>query len=183
MSSFEVYFSFFGLLLGLSVAQVANGIGHALVARKSITFGWLTPLLAIFVLLDISSFWVWAWGGREVIDVDYASIHVGLIVTIAYYVAAVLLFPLPSGNWEKLDEHYWSNKRLVVGGIMLANAIVVTHGLVTRPELLTLLRFWLLQPLYWLPLIVMLFSRRRSVDLACLGILIIGYLLASIPQA
>ena len=181
MSSFEVYFSFFGLLLGLSVAQVANGLGHAVVARKSITLGWLTPVLAIFVLLDISSFWVWAWGGREVIEVNYASLYVGLVVTIAYYVAAVLLFPLPSGSWETLDDHYWSNKRFVVGGIMLANAVVVTHGLATRPELLALPRFWLLQPIYWFPLIIMLFSRRRGVDLACLSILIVGYLVAAIP--
>ena len=59
MTGFELYFSFFGLLLGLSVAQVANGIGHAVVARKTITLGVLTPLLAVFVLLDIASFWVW----------------------------------------------------------------------------------------------------------------------------
>ena len=42
-------------------------------------------------------------------------------------------------------------------------------------------RFWLLQPIYWFPLIIMLFSRRRGVDLACLSILIVGYLVAAIP--
>ena len=182
MSGFELYFSFFGLLLGLSVAQVANGIGHAVVARKTITLGVLTPLLAVFVLLDIASFWVWAWGARDVVEVTYASINLGLIVTLAYYMATVLLFPLPSGTWDKLDEHYWSNKRLVILGVMLANSVVVGHGLLTRPELLTLPRFWLLQPIYWIPITVLLFSRERVVDLVSLGVLIAGYLLASVTS-
>ncbi len=180
MTGFELYFSFFGLLLGLSVAQVANGIGHAVVARKTITLGVLTPLLAVFVLLDIASFWVWAWGARDVIEVTYASINLGLVVTLAYYMATVLLFPLPSGTWDKLDDHYWSNKRFVISGVMLANAVVVAHGLATRPELLALPRFWLLQPIYWVPLISLLFSRRKSVDLIFLCVLITGYLLASV---
>ena len=182
MSGFEVYFSFFGLLLGLSVAQVANGIGHATATRKSVTFGVLTPLLAVFVLLDIASFWIWAWRARDVMEVTYGSINVGLIVALAYYIATVLLFPLPGGVWDKLDEHYWSNKRFVISGVMLANAVVVAHGLATRPELLTLPRFWLLQPIYWLPLIVLLFSRKKPVDVVSLGVLIIGYLLASVTS-
>ena len=180
MTGFELYFSFFGLLLGLSVAQVANGIGHAVVARKTITLGVLTPLLAVFVLLDIASFWVWAWGARDVIEVTYASINLGLVVTLAYYMATVLLFPLPSGTWDKLDDHYWSNKRFVISGVMLANAVVVAHGLATRPELLTLPRFWLLQPIYLVPLIGLLFNRSKVVDLILLGVLITGYLLASV---
>lgn len=180
MSGFELYFSFFGLLLGLSVAQVANGVGHAVVARKSITLGVLTPLLAVFVLLDIASFWVWAWGARDVVEVTYSSINLGLIVTLAYYVATVLLFPLPSGTWDQLDEHYWSNKRFVISGVMIANTVIVMHGLITRPELLTLPRFWLLQPIYWVPLIVLLISRRKWPDIISLCVLIIGYLLASI---
>ena len=65
MSPFEFYFSFYGLLLGLSVAQVAGGIGHAVVIRRDSRLGWLTPLLSLFVLLDVASFWVWAWGSRR----------------------------------------------------------------------------------------------------------------------
>jgi hypothetical protein len=182
MSGFEIYFSFYGLLLGLSVAQVANGIGHAVVTRKTTTLGLFTPLLAVFILLDIASFWVWAWMSRDVIQVNYASINLGLIVALAYYIATVLLFPLASGVWDKLDEHYWNNKRFVISGVMVANAIVVGHGIVTRPELLSLPRFWLLQPLYWLPLGIMLFSHRRPVDLICLAILIVGYVVTSVTS-
>jgi len=181
MNGFEVYFSFFGLLLGLSVAQVASGIGHAVVSRKNATLGLLTPLLAIFVLLDIASFWVWAWRARDVVEVSYTSINLGLVTTLAYYIATVLLFPLPSAEWQKLDDHYWRNKRFVVSGVMLANAVIVTHGLLTRADLPTL-RFWLLQPIYWGPLAVLLFSRKKPVDVIALALLITGYVLATLTE-
>lgn len=62
--SFEFFFSFYGLLLGLSAAEVAKGLANALGARERIRIGWLTPMLAGFLLLDIASFWLFAWGGR-----------------------------------------------------------------------------------------------------------------------
>ena len=151
-----------------------------MVARKTVTFGLLTPLLTIFVLLDIASFWVWAWGARDAIEVTYASINLGLFIALAYYIATVLIFPLPSTTWERLDEHYWSNKRFVISGVMVANLAVVLHGVSARPELLILPRFLFLQLIYWVPLIVILFSRRRVIDLACLGVLIAAYIIASV---
>ena len=59
MSAFEFFFSFYGLLLGLSVAVIATGLATAIQHRKKIRIGWLTPLLALLVALDVASF------GRE----------------------------------------------------------------------------------------------------------------------
>ena len=60
MSDFEFFFSFYGLLLGLSVAEVAQEFSRTLRSRRRIRIGWLTPLLGVVVMLDISSFWVLA---------------------------------------------------------------------------------------------------------------------------
>ena len=43
MSAFEFFFSFYGLLLGLSVAAVVGGFANVLHERHRIRFGWLTP--------------------------------------------------------------------------------------------------------------------------------------------
>lgn len=180
MSGFEVYFSFYGLLLGLSLAQIANGVGHAVIERKTAHIGWLTPLLAAFLLLDIASFWLWAWGARDVIDVSYATINTGLVIALAYYIAAVLLFPVDRERWRDLDLHYWDNKRFVIIGVVVANSIVVGHGVATRPELLESMRFWILQPLYWVPLALILFSRRKAIDVGALSLLITMFLLLTI---
>ena len=50
MSEFEYFFSFYGLLLGLTVAEVAVGFANAIDAHKQRPIGRLTPLLAILAI-------------------------------------------------------------------------------------------------------------------------------------
>jgi hypothetical protein len=182
MSAFEFYFSFYGLLLGLSVAQVASGIGRAIVMRRESRLGWLTPLISLFVAVDIASFWMWAWMSREVIQVTYASLYMGLAIALAYFIAASLLFPVREGDWEDLDRHYWANKKLVMLGVGAANAIVIAEAAIHRGVPFQTVLAWTLQLLYWLPLAVMLVSRKKLVDGACLFVLIGGYAVAAVVQ-
>lgn len=58
MSDFEFFFSFYGLILGLSVAEIASGIARTVHERGEVRVGWLTPMLAVFVSLDVAGFWV-----------------------------------------------------------------------------------------------------------------------------
>jgi hypothetical protein len=181
MSAFELYLSFYGLLLGLCVAQVAGGIGHAVVIRRDSRLGWLTPLLSIFVLLDIASFWIWAWDSREVISINYASIYIGLVIALSYYLASVLLFPARESQWGDLDRHYWANKKLVVIGIAVANAIVIGEAAHRRGGIPFHTVFqWTLQSFYWGPLLLLLASRWKWVDGLCLGSLIGTMFVASL---
>lgn len=62
MGTFEFFFSFYGLVLGLSVAVIATGLATSIQHRAQVRMGWLTPMLALFVCLDIVSFWSNAWG-------------------------------------------------------------------------------------------------------------------------
>lgn len=57
MSAFEFFFSFYGLVLGLSVAVIATGVARAFKHRKTVKIGWKTPMLALFVAFDIATFW------------------------------------------------------------------------------------------------------------------------------
>ena len=65
MHEFEFYFSFYGLLLGLSAATLVVRFADALGEHGKRRIGLLAPLLGIFVLLDVSSFWIWAWRARD----------------------------------------------------------------------------------------------------------------------
>ncbi len=87
MTAFEFYFSFFGLLLGFSVAEVTSGLANALSARRRARIGWLTPMLALFILLDIASFWMFAWANREHLTIDWHTMFGGLVVAVTYYLA------------------------------------------------------------------------------------------------
>ena len=174
MDSFEFYFSFYGLLLGLSVAEVAGGCANAVGARKAVKLGWLTPLLAVFVLLDISSFWIQAWRVRHQAAITYPAIFVGLAVALAYYLAAALVFPRQLSEWTDLDDHYVAHKRHVLGGVLFANLVVWGVAIAYRPEILRGIGS-AQDFLFYGPLIALLFTRRKLIDLALLLALIIFY--------
>ncbi len=128
MSAFEFFFSFYGLLLGLSVAELVGGFARVLHERRRIRFGWLTPLLAVFVALDVATFWNQAWGIFRGAPFNQALLIVGLVIAATFYTAASITFPRVSaeGHEEKidLDDHFWTHRRLVFGCILAANLIV-----------------------------------------------------------
>lgn len=182
MDNFSFYLSYYGLILGLSVTQVASGFLNAIGARHRVQIGWLTPALAIFIFLDITSFWIFAWAIRDSIRVSWGSMYLGLLIALVYFVASGLVFPRNIDEWPDLDAYYWKHKRLVIGGILIPNLISMTQISVYHPAKVDL-GFMLNLATYWPPVILLLFSRRKWQDLTLLGILILGYVVtAFIPN-
>jgi hypothetical protein len=119
MTEFEFLFSVFGLLIGLTLVEIAVKFADAIDAHHRRPIGILTPLLAFFVLFDVASYWLFAWSLRDVLHVRWRTVFIGLSVAMTYYLAASLIFPRSEGKWVNLDEHYWARKRLVIGGVLL----------------------------------------------------------------
>ncbi|MGV3580487.1 hypothetical protein [Brevundimonas sp.] len=130
MSAFEFFFSFYGLLLGLSVAELVGGFSRILHERQRVRFGWLTPLLALFVAMDVATFWSQAWTIFRGAPFSLALLFVGLTVAATFYIAASVTFPrvTAEGVDQKidLDDHFWAHRRLIFTCILAANLIVVT---------------------------------------------------------
>ncbi len=128
MSAFEFFFSFYGLLLGLSVAELVGGFARVLHERHRVRFGWLTPLLALFVAIDLVTFWNQAWVFFRGAPFNPALLLVGLIIAATFYIAASVTFPRVSAEGVEtridLDDHFWAHRRLVFGCVLAANAIV-----------------------------------------------------------
>lgn len=136
MSAFEFFFSFYGLLLGLSVAELVGGFSRVLHERQRIRFGWLTPLLAVFVAIDIATFWNQAWVIFRGAPFNFALLVLGLLVAGTFYVAASVTFPRVTAEGVEtrvdLDDHFWAHRRIVFACVLAANLIVAaTFFLVT----------------------------------------------------
>jgi hypothetical protein len=101
MSNFEFVFSLFGLMLGLSMAEVMSGLSRTLKAYKRVRIGWLTPLLGLLLIVDLLSFWVGAWDNRDAIPVTFTSMLYGAGVACIYYLAASLVFPRAARGVER----------------------------------------------------------------------------------
>jgi len=123
MSDFEFIFALFGLLLGLSLAEVLGGLAKAIEARlrpgSTIRIGWLTPLLGAFVILDLLSFWQAAWVVRDVVLVSGKALMAITVFAGAYYLAAHLVFPREADEQPDFDAHFFRVRRVVIGVMLV----------------------------------------------------------------
>lgn len=124
MSPFELVFAVYGLLLGLAIAEVLGGFSRTLKLKRGtrpIRVGWLTPLLGILVILDLTSFWLLAWESRDQIAANYLTLVGVLTIVGIYYLAATLIFPDAPEEWPDFDDWYDKQNRMVIGGLLMAN--------------------------------------------------------------
>lgn len=175
MGPFELTFSLFGLLLALSLAQVLGGFAKAVKRTPGHRIGLLTPLLSMFLLYDIATFWINAWTLRELLPLQIGTLVVGIIITGLYYFAAVLVWPDdPDPSWEDLNGWMLRHKRKVMLSMMTANAINLGGIYLLVPEGFgfTEAQIFLIA-LYFFGLAVGAFVRGRRATLAVL-ILLVG---------
>ena len=125
MSDFEGIFGLLSLMFGLIVAELAIKFADAIDSHGERPVGILTPALAFLVLTDVTSFWLWVWGARKVLVINWPTVFGGVLLAFVYFLAASLVFPRTSRGWTHLDDHYWSRKRLVAAGMLLANTVMI----------------------------------------------------------
>lgn len=130
MTNFEFVFSLYSLLFGLALAQVFAGFGNTLQERHKLKVGWLTPLLGLFVILDLTSFWEIGWQMRGISRPYFLFLICTVLLAGIYYLAARLVFPRNFVEWPDFDVYYFRHKQWVFGGILLCN-VVATAGLLT----------------------------------------------------
>ena len=173
MSAFEFVFSLFGLLLGLSLAEVLGGLVRVVQARGSIRVGWLTPMLGLIVMLDLTTFWSVAWVLRDRLPPALLTLVVGLLVSGIYYVAASLVVPREVTVGVDLDDYYMAHRREVLGAVIAANLVVVASiaSFVQRIPLGEAA----VGELFIVPMAVAIVSGRKWVNLAALAITLTIY--------
>ena len=133
MTVFEFVFSLYSLLFGLALAQVFDGFGNTLQERHKLKVGSVTPLLGLFVIIDLTTFWEIAWQLKDPIEqLQRAPVLIliaGVLVAGIYYLAARLVFPRNFVEWPDFDVYYFKHKSWVLGGILFCNivaAVVLT---------------------------------------------------------
>lgn len=184
MSAFEFFFSFYGLVLGLSVAVLATGAARAFKHRKTVKVGWKTPLLALFAAFDIATFWDAAWTNLGKAPYSYGMLLAGLAVAIVYFIAAGLIFPEPEDEATSLNQHFEANKRPVLLLLILANALMVAlclTMLVGRPGFMAMAIGYGFTFLIYVALVLpAALSRRAWVFASAMGLHIALYLVIAV---
>jgi hypothetical protein len=138
MSAFEFVFSLFGLLLGLSMVEVFQGLIRTLKSRTDVKVGWRTPLLGVLTLLHLTTFWDDAWTLRDAIPTNNITLFVGLLISGTYYYAASYVFPDKPQDWPNLDDYYDFARRRVLPGIVAAQLLSTSATLLLHERFPTL---------------------------------------------
>ena len=125
MSDFEALFGLLTLMFGLIVAELAIKFADAIDSHRERPLGILTPALAFLVLTDVTSYWLWVWGARKVLEVNWPTVFGIVLLAVVYFLAASLAFPRTNRGWTHLDDHYWSRKRVVAGGMLFGNVAII----------------------------------------------------------
>ena len=124
MGEFDFAFTLVGLILGLAVTEVLSGLVRTMRKHDLRTIGWLTPLLGLVVICDLTTFWGMLWAFHRDMPNLYQAMGAGVIATSFYYVAASIVFP---GDDTDLDTHYFAYKRKVLGLVVLVNLPVMAY--------------------------------------------------------
>ena len=138
MTSFDLIFEMFALLLGLSIAELLGGLARSWQIRKgaivtgatAIRIGWLVPLLALLLLIEQSRFWVLAFAVREYLTFNQITLLAILVIVGGYFAISTFVFPDQPRDWPVFDAYFQHSKRTVVGGLILVNLTTLLFAIV-----------------------------------------------------
>ena len=120
--AFGFMFGFYGLLLGLAVAEVVSGFSRAYDERSTRRIGIVAPLFGTLLLVDLITFWMNAWAYRDLPDVRYLTALAVALVALLYYFAATQVFPKATEK-DTLDNHIMEHRPVVVFCVLASNLI------------------------------------------------------------
>jgi len=173
MTVFEYVFSLYSLLFGLALAQVFGGFGNTLQERHKLKVGWLTPLLGLFVIVDLTSFWEIGWELRGMSGRPYfLYLLAGVLLAGIYYLAAKLVFPRNFVEWPDFDVYYFKHKQWVFGGILLCNIVATAVTTAIGSPFLRLPIGFANDLIYFVVLIALLTMHNKRANIALLVIML-----------
>ncbi len=120
--AFGFMFGFYGLLLGLAVAEVVGGFSRAYDDRHTRRLGFVAPLFGVLLLVDLITFWMNAWAYRELAEISHLTAFVTALVALLYYFAATQVFP-KAAETETLDDHIMAHRREVAFCVLASNLL------------------------------------------------------------
>ncbi|MBB1248884.1 hypothetical protein [Rhizobium sp. G21] len=174
--AFAFMFAFYGLLLGLAVAEIASGFSRAYANRRIRRLGVVAPMFGALLLVDLITFWMNAWAYRDLEKINYAVAFAVAIVALLYYFAATQVFP-SAGETDTLDDHIMIHRR-EVGFCVLASNLMTqippAISMVTDGWPLSNIVIWSgLNLSYYALLATAALAKSKKVVIAALGVAIL----------
>jgi hypothetical protein len=186
MTGFEFLFSFYGLLLGLAVANVTSSFADTWRRRGKWKMGIAPPLLGLFILLAATQQWVSFWAARDSLTMGSWEMLTSMGMALPYIFVSHAMFPVDLNEGGSLEDHYFRQRPILLGALLVPPLVSLSYNILARPPLPGFVDYILLiaggyGPRLAIP-VVLLVSRHRWVHwigMALLSAWMVALLFAS----
>jgi hypothetical protein len=175
MSNFEFILSLVVIVLGLGLAEVVGGLARIMRQRPRPAIGWGTGLLATWTITETILFWRVLWRARDSLPSTSPALFSGFIISALYYFAGALVFPHQLEGETSLNPYFDREYKKVIGALLAANTIAY----LLRPLVMGRASWAYMEWFDYGSLILLtgagivaLVTKRRSVAIACLAIVV-----------
>jgi hypothetical protein len=163
MNSFDYLFSFYGLLLGIALANVAIGFADMWRDCEKIRVGTCPPLLCGIVMLGGMNVWLTMWHIRQEVGVSAWQMLAAACVAMPYVFVSRAMFPGQERRQEtSLEDHYLRHRILILAVMTVPPiASVVSKALLDKVHDIGWGEIWLAARI-GMPLVLMALANRTA---------------------
>jgi hypothetical protein len=123
MDRFSFFFAFYGLILGLAVAELLSGFAGMVRAHALKKLEPQTALIALLTFIIICATWVDAWTMERSITLNFGDLWAPLLLATFYYLAAAVIFPREREQYSHLRAYFAARRKFVVGLLFAAEIV------------------------------------------------------------
>ena len=123
LDKFSFFFAFYGLILGLAVAELLGGFAGMVRAHALKKLEAQTALLAILTFVLIVATWVDAWNMLRGMSLNFEDLWAPLLLAIFYYLVAAVIFPRDHEQFAHLHLYFAARKKFVAGLLLAAELV------------------------------------------------------------
>lgn len=134
MTQFEFFMTFYGLLLGLAVAELLLGFANLLRHRARPKLGLLTPLLGLLVFLQLMATFIDAWSRLQSVAVTMEGLALPTAIGVTMFFISVILVPRDPAEWSDLDDYFRLNRRWSIGLLIAVKIMILDQRLRLRDD-------------------------------------------------
>jgi hypothetical protein len=120
---FAFFFAFYGLILGLGVAELLSGFAGMVRAHALKKLEAQTSLVALLTFVLICATWVDAWNMDRSITLNFGDLWAPILVATFYYLAAAVIFPRDPRQFSHLRAYFAARRKFVIGMLFAAELV------------------------------------------------------------
>jgi hypothetical protein len=123
VDQFSFFFAFYGLILGLAVAELLSGFAGMVRAHALKKLEAQTALAALLTFVLIVATWVDTFSMDRAITLSFSDLWPPILLGTFYYLAAAVVFPRDAGQFAHLRAYFAARRRFIIGMLFAAELV------------------------------------------------------------